>query len=210
MKRSVTLNVRAALTVPPPLFLTLVIPSPLFGQQPPTQSKNNEGLAIAKFRAMIDAINQRARELGLVSVSDEEQTEFYRQRLERQLREDFTKLQSTNIATLSALDHKSLAEITADLKNRATRIKYNVPILMGSGKGDRARFEASPDQLPLMVAELGRLIDSFLNSPIFREASAKDVEFRAKAASDLEGIIALSDSINKAAKRMTKVSAITT
>jgi hypothetical protein len=163
----------------------------------------------AKARVMTETLNQRASELGLVSIPDDEQAEFYRQRLERQLLEDLLKLDSVNAVKLAALDYKSLSDATADLKNRATRIKYNVPILMAPGKIEKLRYDENLDKLPSMLPELGRLIDSFLGSPVFRQASLNDAELRAKAVRDLEGIIVLSDRINKAAKRMNKVAATT-
>ena len=165
-------------------------------------AKPNEAVMLAKARAMFDAINQRARELGLVSIPDEEQAEFYQRRLEKQLREDFVKLYSVNREKLAALDYKGLSETTSDLKDRATRLKYNVPLLMVTTKGEKPRYEKNPEQLPSMLSELTRLIDSFFGSPIFRESSANDAERRAKAVQDLESIIVLSDTISKVAKGM--------
>ena len=189
------------------LTLLLASPGTLFARQSVPPPKEKEAVVRAKARVLIDTINQRANELGLVSVTDDEQAEFYRRRLERQLIEDLLKLDSIHAEKLAALDYKSLSETTADLKNRATRIKYNVPILMARGKGDKPRYEENPDRLPSMLPELSRLIDSFLGSPIFRETSANDGELRAKAVRDLEGIIVLSDTISKVARRMNKVAA---
>ena len=189
------------------LALMLAIPGTRFAQQASVPPKEREAIVRAKARVMTETLNQRASELGLVSVTDDEQAEFYRQRLERQLIEDLLKLDSVNAQKLAALDYKSLSEATADLKNRAMRIKYNVPILMAAGKIDKPRYDDNLDNLPSMLPELSRLIESFLGSPIFRQASANDGELRAKAVRDLEGIIALSDKINKAAKRMNKVAA---
>ena len=58
-----------------------------------------------------------------------------------------------------------------------------------------------------MLPELSRLIDSFLDSPIFRVASADDAALRLKAKRDLECIIKLSEAINKIAKRSTQTAA---
>ena len=187
--------------------LVLASPGTLLAQQSSPPPKERELIMRAKARLMTETLNQRASELGLVSVPDDEQAEFFRQRLERQLLEDLMKLDSIHADKLAALDYKSLSETTADLKNRATRIKYNVPILMASTKIEKPRYEESPELLPLMIPELSHLIDSFLGSPIFRESSAKDAELRAKAVRDLEGIIVLSDTISKVARKMNKVAA---
>jgi hypothetical protein len=168
-----------------------------------------------KVKAMIEAINQRARELGLIAVSDDpDQAAFVRRRLNAQLSEDFEKLHSINvekIATQSSVpspDYKLLAEATTDLKNRATRIKYNVPVLQVADKGEKIRYDENPDYLPSMLPELSRLINSFLSSPVFRLTSANDAELRLKASRDLDAIIKLSETISKIVKRSTKTAAL--
>jgi hypothetical protein len=56
-----------------------------------------------------------------------------------------------------------------------------------------------------MLPELSRLINSFLGSPVFRLSSPNDATLRLKASRDLDGIIKLSETINKIAKRSTKI-----
>jgi hypothetical protein len=167
-----------------------------------------------RVRAMVEAINQRARELGLIAVADDpDQAAFVRRRVNAQLSEDFEKLHSINvekIATQSSapsLDYKTLSDATADLKNRATRIKYNVPVLQVGDRGEKIRYDENPDHLASMLPELSGLIDSFLGSPVFRLNSPNDAALRLKASRDLDGIIKLSETINKIAKRSTKTAA---
>lgn len=185
------------------------------GQQQSTYKPNvDPAAAPPKVRAMVEAINQRGRELGLISVSDDpEQAAFVRRRRDAQLREDFEKLHSINLekivtqSSAAALDLKTLSDATADLKTRANRIKYNVVILQVADKGDKARYDDDPDHLGAMLAELSRLIYSFLGSPVFRLSSPNDAALRVKASRDLDGVIKLSDTINKIAKRATKLAA---
>src|SRR5204862_2138804 len=84
---------------------------------------------------------------------------------------------------------------------RATRIKYNVVLLQIADKSEKVRYEENPEQLPTLLPELSRLINSFLSSPVFRLSSPNDAALRLKASRDLESIIRLSDTINKIAKR---------
>jgi hypothetical protein len=167
-----------------------------------------------KFRAMIDAINQHARELGLIAAADDDdQAAFVRRKMNNQLSEDFEKLYSINVERIvtqrsaASLDYKKLSDAAADLKTRATRIKYNVTLLRVADKGERIRYEEDPDQLPAMLPELSRLINSFLGSPVFRLSSPNDSALRLKASRDLDGIIKLSDTINKIAKHSSKTAA---
>ena len=193
------------------VLVALVLAQSLLAQQPPTYRTPVEPPARPKYRAMVETINQRTRELGLISVpDDEDQAAFVRRRQDAQLTEDFEKLYSINVEKIAAqssapsLNYKTVSDATADLKTRATRIKYNVPLLRVVDKGEKIRYDEDPDHLPSMLPELSRLINSFLGSPVFRLNSPNDAELRLKASRDLDGIIKLSDTISKIAKRSTR------
>jgi hypothetical protein len=181
--------------------------------QPPTKLPADPRERVKlRTRFMVETINQRAHELGLISVTDDPNVaEFIRRRMSAQLNEDFEMLHSINAEKIaphpSALlsDHKTLADLTGDLKNRATRIKYNVVLLQVVDKGEKIRYEPDADQLASMLSELSRMINSFMDSPIFRVTSADDAALRVKAKRDLDCVIKLSEAINKIAKRSTKV-----
>lgn len=180
------------------------------------QQQQNQGYkqpvdpaARPKVRAMVEAINQRARELGLIAATDDDdQAAFIRRKLDAQLTEDFEKLHAINVEKIAvqssapSFDYKTLCDATADLKTRATRIKYNVTLLQIADKAEKPHYEENPDQLPTMLPELSRLINSFLGSPVFRLNSPNDVALRLKASRDLDSIIRLSETINKITKRL--------
>jgi hypothetical protein len=203
----------------PSLALALLLIGSSYTPTAARQVATNSKVAVdpaqrPKFRAMIDAINQRARELGLISINeDEDQEAFVRRRRDAQLREDFEKLCSIGterlvlLSSAPSLDLKSLSDATADLKTRANRIKYGIPILQVADKGEGIRYEEYPNCLATMLPELTRLVNSFLGSPIFRFSSPNDAELRLKASRDLDAIIKLSDTVNKIAKRSVKTSA---
>jgi len=198
------------------LVILVVAQSLLARQQPAPNKQPVDPAERPKVRAMIEALNQRARELGLISVTDDaDQAAFVRRRQNAQLSEDFEKLHSINVekiatqASAASLDYKSLCDATADLKTRASRIKYNVPLLQVVDKGEKIRYDEDPDpdHLASKLPELSRLINSFLGSPVFRLNSPNDAALRVKASRDLDGIIKLSDTINKIAKRSTRTAA---
>ena len=201
---------------PRPIFailLLVLICIPATARQQPSPNKVPADPALRpKFRAMVDAMNQRAREQGLVSINeDEDQEAFVKRRRDAQLREDFEKIHMigneklTLLASAPSLDLKDLSDATADLKTRANRIKFSTPLLQMAGKGEGIRYDESPDRLTTMVPELSRLIHSFLSSPIFRLSSPNDAELRVRASRDLEAIIKLSETVNKIAKRSGKL-----
>ncbi len=196
------------------LLALVVAQSVLAQQQSSYKPPVDPAAAPPRVKAMVEAINQRGRELGLIAVSDdEEQAAFIRRRRNAQLSEDFEKLHSINVEKIVAqssapsLDHKILSDATADLKNRATRIKYNVPVLQVADKGEKIRYDENSDDLASMLPELSRLINSFLGSPVFRLSSPNDTALRLKASRDLDCIIKLSETINKIAKRSTRIAA---
>jgi hypothetical protein len=129
------------------------------------------------------------------------------------LSEDFEKLNSINVEKIASqssapsLDYKVVCDATADLKTRASRIKYSVAILRIADKAEKVRYDENPEQLPSMLPELSRLINSFLGSPVFRLNSPNDTALRLKASRDLDGIIRLSEMINKITKRSNKTAA---
>jgi hypothetical protein len=192
-------------------------PQSLFAQQQQQSAYKQpvDPAANPRVRAMVEAINQRIRELGLVAgvTDDPDQAAWVRRRRDAQLGEDFEKLHSISVEKIAILssapspDYKTLSDATADLKNRATRIKYNVLLLQVADKGEKIKYDDNPDHLASMLPELSRLIDSFLGSPVFRLNSPNDAELRLKASRDLDGIIKLSETINKIAKRSTKIAA---
>ncbi len=193
------------------VVLALMPPSLLARQQQRPEKQPVDPAANPRFRAMVESMSQRARELGLISVTeDEDQAAFVRRRRDAQLSEDFSKLYSINAEkivpqwTAASLDFKLLFDATGDLKNRASRIKNSVVLLQLVDKGEKIQYEERSDRLAPMLAELSGLIDSFLGSPIFRLSSPNDAALRLKASRDLDCIIKLSDTLNKIVKRSIK------
>lgn len=178
--------------------------------QPTQNTRQPDPSTRPKVRANLEAINQRARELGLVAPNQDEDDEFYRRRMNAQLNQDFIKLHTINDETIAAMssgsspDYKALAEAAADIRNRANRIKYNVALLQNADKGEKIRYDENVGTVGSMLPELNRLINSFLSSPIFRFSSPNDVELRSRTCRDLQAIIKLSETISKVAKRMIK------
>jgi hypothetical protein len=104
------------------------------------------------------------------------------------------------------VDYKKLSKAAAEIKDRATRIKYTVALPLGENKDKGTRYEADVAKFDSMLPELDRLIKSFLGNPVFYVNSPNDAEYRSAAARDLEAIIKLSQAINKIAKTKIKSS----
>ena len=119
--------------------------------------------------------------------------------------ERLAQIEAESIAPVSvkSVDYKNLARATAEIKERALKIKYNLPFVL-KDRGEKVRREADATQLGSMLPELSRVIKSFIGNPALRVNSPNDTELRATAGHDIEGIIKLSETINKIAKALSK------
>ena len=130
-----------------------------------------------------------------------------------QIKEDFTRIQVVNnalakaLATGQELDFKLVAESASEIKKRAGRLKDNL-ILPESveARQKRAPFRFEPSQLKAALAELDRLVISFVHNPGFRSVKVVDAEWSARARSDLEGIIELSGRVKTFGEQLHKAS----
>jgi hypothetical protein len=119
--------------------------------------------------------------------------------------ERLSQIEAESIAQTSSqsIDYKNLARATAEIKERIIKIKYNLPFML-KDKGEKVRRESDTSQLGAMLPELSKMIKSFVSNPSLRVNSPNDVELRAAAGHDMEGIIKLSEIINKIAKSLSK------
>ena len=128
----------------------------------------------------------------------------------KEVKEDFGRIQDINAEMIhlyqsgSAPDYKRISQAMAEIKRRAERLRTN--LVLPSGKGidpeHRVQAAAKPARSPLL--DLNDLITSFVTNPIFANANTIDAELGANAKRDLEGIVDLSDKINKSADKLSK------
>jgi hypothetical protein len=133
-----------------------------------------------------------------------------RRRMAAQLSRDLEQLEQLNasrivpLASATTFDYKNLAQLSAEIKTRANRIKFNSPVVLIDRTGEKIRYDADASRLATMLPQLSRVVTKFVDNPVFRINAANDAELRSTAAHDLEDIIKLSDAINKIAKRLGK------
>lgn len=133
-----------------------------------------------------------------------------RRRLASQLARDLEQLEQINtekivpLSSATSLDYKNVARASAEIKARATRIKFYSPIALIDRTGEKIHYEPEATQLGTMLPQLSRAVTKFIENPVFRISAPNDAELRSIAAHDLEGIIKLSDTISKIAKRLSK------
>lgn len=155
---------------------------------------------------------QAALEIGILMSRRASVADLERQRRQAAAQlsadlEQLEKINSTKIVPLSSttqFDYKQLEQATAELKARATRIKFYSPLALVDRTGVKIRCEDDGSQVGPMLSQLRRTVISFIGNPVFRISSPNDAELRSAAAHDLDGIIKLSNAINKIAKRLNK------
>lgn len=121
-----------------------------------------------------------------------------------ELLERLNKERLAPLTSATSLDFKNLAAVSAEIKTRAVRIKFNSPITLIDRTGQKIKYEADAEKVSTQIPTLSKLITSFVNNPVFRISSPDDHKRRSEAAHDLEGVIKLSDAIGKVAKRLSR------
>jgi len=183
-------------------------PQPFLAQRPYPPPRANQ----SPTRTQSPPIAGNASEDGRRNEAAETASILLRRRLAAELTEDFEKLRRINrekvtpLSSSTTFDYKELSEVAGEINNRAKRIKSNSPFLLKEKKSDKVSNDADAARLVTMIPELGRLIDSFLGSPVFQVTSPNDDELRSNAGRALEGIIRLSETINKIAKQLGRTS----
>jgi malonyl CoA-acyl carrier protein transacylase len=127
-----------------------------------------------------------------------------------QIREDYKQIQivnndlARNVATSGALDFKYITKSVSDIKARALRLKENLVLPEDKKPVERPKLEVAAEAVRLKNAlvVLDNLVMQFVNSPIFEQAKAVNVEQATKARRGLEEIIELSDQIKKCVEKM--------
>ena len=126
-----------------------------------------------------------------------------------EVNEDLTRLKVLNegiSANANAADQqlnvKSIVENVTEIKKRSTRLSIDLA-LPPEEKGTK-RKDVENEVLQPALASLNKLLDSFLNNPIFSDAGAIDLQLAAKARGDLNDIIVLSDKVRKNADKWSK------
>jgi hypothetical protein len=128
--------------------------------------------------------------------------------------QDFEQLQLVNysLATASkqgaALDYEVIKRHSGEVKKRASRLKSY--LVMPDWRQTLPPLKIvetqTPEALRSAVASLDALVNAFAWNPIFKQPNVVNLEQSVKAARDLDGIVSLSERINKSAAELSKLS----
>jgi len=129
-----------------------------------------------------------------------------------EVKEDFERLQFVYnkiviaMAGKQVLDYKFIADSTAELKKRASRLKTNLalPKIEEEIKNEKKEIELTEAEIKPSLVSLRSHIYNFVTNPLFETSGVIDVELSKKASNDLNQIIGFSESINKCADKLKK------
>ena len=129
-----------------------------------------------------------------------------------QSREDFALLQVINshlseaVGSSHEFDYRQIAKNAAEVRKRAARLKANLllPELEKDEKLKKGEEGLTTEALKSAVGNLNALIKSFVENPVFQQPNVLDVDYSVKARRDLEGIIKLSERIQRRAEALSK------
>lgn len=199
-RRSLRFAVRTSLTA---AAFILLLPSALYGQS--SQSARDSRWIEMEMR-------QRAlRNGGKVSGRRPEKPPDNRPAY-RDVEEEFEQLQLRNYSLSrvaepdSPLDYALVRKEAAEVRKRASRLQAYLA-LPEPAKGQKQNKDAealTPEGLRAAVASLDALVKSFVWNPVFRRPDVVNLEQSSKAASDLEGILTMSEQIRRGAENLAK------
>ena len=134
-----------------------------------------------------------------------------------QIAEDYQRIQLVNNRMMSGAmsrpvpNFKDIAEATAEIKRRATRMRDNLRLpAPEKSESVKATLPLQVNDAPQMKAALLSLdssIMSFIKNPIFKNTNVVDLEEATKASRDLLTIIESSQLLSKEARKLNKSAA---
>jgi len=127
--------------------------------------------------------------------------------------QDFEQLQLVNHTLAgaaqdgAALDYELIKKHSGEVRRRAARLKSYLVLPDWKESVPPLKFvqTQTPQDMRPAVASLDALVNAFAWNPIFIQPNVVNLEQSAKAARDLDGIISLSERINKSAAEMSKL-----
>src|SRR5262245_31793370 len=198
------MNRRTVVSFSAIIFLMLLTNIAVFASAPQYNSPMRGDAAYAER-------DRQFRELEQQRKKSANRKDELNQAMMSQLREDFLKLyelrQNQLLPTLTAisLEYQTITKATEEIKTRASRIRQNLlSMLSVRDEKKKKEYTIKENELPASCSELSTLINRFVNSPVFQVNSPNDNELKIAAREDLEGIIKLSDNINKVARKLMK------
>jgi len=183
------------------LVMVALCVSPLASPQgqPRTPAPRN---STADLRVRDREMRDRSMALDRIGKDDKAVSEVV-----EKLKSDFRRLQTIDnemmhaVSTNLSLDYSKISDSAGEMNQCAKRLKANMPVLATPDADKESKEQDAKDdgQLKTSLTKLDDAVSSFVNS-----MSTVEAKNSGKAASDLNSVIQLSDSVKRSAKRLFK------
>ena len=130
----------------------------------------------------------------------------------KQMRDDFKAIQvmrnnvARHLLSEKQLDYKFIAAESEAINKRANRLRAYLTLasIEGEKKEESKGLELGDNQMKGALVTMCKRIDSFTENPVFKQSEVVDAPQSARAKSDLQDIILLSDGVVKLAEKLKK------
>ena len=125
----------------------------------------------------------------------------------QQVNDDFKSIQVLNNKLMSEItadrqhDYKSVASLISDINSKASRLKSNLALPKHEPVKTDIEVTQEADLKERLLA-FDKVVERFVNNPIFRETNVVKLELANQASSDLEMIIRTSAKLKKSAAKL--------
>jgi hypothetical protein len=125
----------------------------------------------------------------------------------QQVNDDFKSIQVLNNKLMSEItadrqhDYKSVASLISDINSKASRLKSNLALPKHEPVKTDIEVTQEADLKERLLA-FDKVVERFVNNPIFRETNVMKLELANQASSDLEMIIRTSAKLKKSAAKL--------
>jgi hypothetical protein len=117
------------------------------------------------------------------------------------------EISSQAAMTEQQLNYKAIVGNLVEINKRATRLGTDLALPPAEKEEKRTvGKDIGKVELQSSLLELNKLLDGFLNNPIFTDTGTVDLHLAAKAKGDLDDVIMISDKLRKNAEKRSKAS----
>lgn len=183
------------------LFLSSIIVAQ--APNPVADTEMRDGSSIRRRAIELERVKRDAIKLRPTEDSTERTIKF------AEIKEDFENIQKLQSEIVKAymtgreINYEKISQSAAEMTRKTVRLDANLfNSKTQKNVGDKTAEKAKPRSVKDLIIRLDKVVETFVNSPTFKNIKVVDPQNSEKSRIDLEKIFQLSDALSKAAKRM--------
>ena len=183
------------------LFLSSIIVAQV--PNPVADNEMRDGSSIRRRSIELERVKRDAVKLRPTEDSTERTIKF------AEVKEDFENIQKLESEIVKAyttgkeINYEKIGQLAAEMTRKTVRLDANLfNSKTEKNVNDKAVEKAKPRSVKDLIIKLDKVVETFVNSPIFKNIKVVDPQNSEKSRIDLEKIFQLSDALSRAAKEM--------